>query len=367
MGIQVVEAYPDQGGGRRALRFVVALIGVLLLLVGLIALGLTVAVAAAVVIGASQGDNEGLTEAAQALGIFGAIAVVGLWLGMRAVRGRRRLGLFLRRFGYLEATRTMSATVAGQSGQMWRMVTLDDANVAPVGTARRNRRVTWWLAAAAFALAAFCVVSALTSEPASVEPTGDIVSDIVGTAIAGFVQILVLIFVFMFALVVVVIGVAAGAASRAARAATEQASVVINAPQQVSRAAARIRRNNRRVFGARLVVARVATPLWQDVVRQLAGVSDAVVIDVSHATDNLLWEVENMRTPGRPLVLVCHRDRIATLLYAATAPAGGPGGVAPADVRLARALDGHEVLVYGSGEVEQRAFARSLRNRLSAV
>ena len=139
--------------------------------------------------------------------------------------------------------------------------------------------------------------------------------------------------------------------------------MVIDSPHQVSRAATRIRRNNRRVFGARLVVARVATPLWQDVVRHLAAVSDAVVIDVSHATDNLLWEVENMRTPGRPLVLVCHRDRIATLLYAGTAP----GGAAPADIRLAHALDGHEVLVYGSGEAEQRAFARSLRNRLAAV
>ena len=61
--------------------------------------------------------------------------------------------------------------------------------------------------------------------------------------------------------------------------------------------------------------------------------------------------------------LVCHRDRIATLLYAGTAP----GGAAPADIRLAHALDGHEVLVYGSGEAEQRAFARSLRNRLAAV
>jgi hypothetical protein len=43
-------------------------------------------------------------------------AIVGLWLGVRALRGHRRLGLFLRRFGYGEATRTMSAVVAGQVG-----------------------------------------------------------------------------------------------------------------------------------------------------------------------------------------------------------------------------------------------------------
>ena len=144
--------------GRRSarLRFVVALVGVLLLLVGLIALGLTLLVAVAVVIGATGSRRQRGSElGVQMLVTFGAIAVVGLWLGKRAVRGRRPLGLFLRRFGYLEATRTMSATVAGQAGQMWRMVTLDDANVAPMGTARRGRRVTWWLAAAA-RLAAFC-------------------------------------------------------------------------------------------------------------------------------------------------------------------------------------------------------------------
>ena len=127
-----------------------------------------------------------------------------------------------------------------------------------------------------------------------------------------------------------------------------------------------IRRNNRRVFGSRLVVARVATPLWQDVVRQLAAVCDAVVIDVSLASDNVLWEVESMRAPGRQLVLVCHRDRIAHLLHAAAGlVAAGPQSAA--DVRLARALDGHEVLVYGSSEAEQRRFARSLRNRLATT
>lgn len=247
------------------------------------------------------------------------------------------------------------------------MVTLDDASVAPLGTARRHRRVARWLAVLAFALVAWVVAAALTSEPATYESTGDFAGDIMGAIIAVIVQVLFLIVLFAFAIVIAVLGAAAMAGSRAARAATERASVVIERADQVRGTAARIRRNNRRVFGSRLVVARVATPLWQDVVHQLAGVCDAVVIDVSHASDNVLWEVESLRTPGRQLVLVCHRDRIAHLLHAAAAPAGGPGSATSADVRLARALDGHEVLAYGSGETEQRRFARSLRNRLATT
>ena len=56
----------------------------------------------------------------------------------------------------------------------------------------------------------------------------------------------------------------------------------------------------------------------------------------------------------------------ANLLHAATGlVAAGPQSAA--DVRLAHALDGHEVLVYGSSEADQRRFARSLRNRLATT
>jgi hypothetical protein len=59
-------------------------------------------------------------------------AVLGLALGVRLVRGRRRLVLFLRRFGHTAATH--AATVAAASiGSRWRLVTLDDAQIVPVG------------------------------------------------------------------------------------------------------------------------------------------------------------------------------------------------------------------------------------------
>src|SRR5215813_5863108 len=65
---------------------------------------------------------------------WGAVttAVLGLVLGVRLVRGRRRLVLFLRRFGHSAATH--AATVAAASiGGRWRLVTLDDAQIVPIG------------------------------------------------------------------------------------------------------------------------------------------------------------------------------------------------------------------------------------------
>lgn len=53
-------------------------------------------------------------------------------VGVRLVRGNRRLVLFLRRFGHSQATAalTYAATTIGRS---WRLVTLDDAQIAPIG------------------------------------------------------------------------------------------------------------------------------------------------------------------------------------------------------------------------------------------
>ncbi|MEW8102774.1 MAG: hypothetical protein AB2785_13535, partial [Candidatus Thiodiazotropha endolucinida] len=45
------------------------------------------------------------------------------------IRGRRRLVLFLRRFGYDEATEALSFAAASTMGQRWRLVTLDDTTV----------------------------------------------------------------------------------------------------------------------------------------------------------------------------------------------------------------------------------------------
>lgn len=168
--------------------------------------------------------------------------------------------------------------------------------------------------------------------------------------------------VLIGSMIVLAVAIVAGAANRAARRAQRQASVVIDADRDVAPTATLIAKRNRRILGSRLVVARVAGPQWRATVRALAGVADAVVIDLSQPTENVVWEVEVMRAFVKDRwVLVCHRDRLDSLTNPSLAPAGSPHH------RLAGLLDGQEILTYGGGRAEERRFARSLRNKLNAV
>jgi hypothetical protein len=115
-------------------------------------------------------------------------------------------------------------------------------------------------------------------------------------------------------------------------------------------------------MAARLVVVAVPTAFWQRAVHGLAAVCDVVIIDVSRPTENLLWEMRNIKPlfHGR-WVLVGARDHVAPLADAQTAAGHDPVGL------LARMLDGERVLVYGPDPADRRRFARSLRRSLEQV
>jgi hypothetical protein len=49
--------------------------------------------------------------------------------------------LFLRRFGYDDATGAVTFAVTRTIGNTWRLVTLDDAEIAPLGVATSTRGV----------------------------------------------------------------------------------------------------------------------------------------------------------------------------------------------------------------------------------
>jgi hypothetical protein len=53
--------------------------------------------------------------------------------GLRLVRGARTSVLFLRRFGYTDATRAVTFAVLKTIGRTWRLVTLDDKQTEALG------------------------------------------------------------------------------------------------------------------------------------------------------------------------------------------------------------------------------------------
>ncbi len=371
MSVRVIASYPSAHPFRALGRAVAATIGILLMAAGVLTASIPLVFLFALIY--SGGDLEMDAESARLVAIATAIAIGGLWVGRLLLRGRRRLGLFLRRFGYGDATRTISGVVAGGAGRSWRMVTLDDAQIAPIGTARRHRRFSLVVAVLGVAVVAAALYwlfggglvsyAENLSQDMETSPTTDGFGQALGEII-GFIIIaaLVGIVVLIGSMIVLAIAIVAGAANRAARRAQRQATVVINSDKDVVPTATLIGKRNRRILGSRLVVARVAGPQWRAMVRALAGVSDAVVIDLSQATENLVWEVEVMRAFARDRwVLVCHRDRLGPLTDTGLAPAGSPYH------QLAILLDGEDVLPYGTGTAEVRRFARSLRNKLNAV
>lgn len=79
-------------------------------------------------------------EAIRITTLCAILAVVCLPVAARLLRGRRQLVLFLRRFGFDDATRTLTHASSVAVGRAWRLVTLDHDRVAPRGGPPRQRR-----------------------------------------------------------------------------------------------------------------------------------------------------------------------------------------------------------------------------------
>ena len=223
------------------------------------------------------------TGRARVIVVSFALAAVLIYLAGRSLlRGRRRLGLFLRRFGYGEATRTISRVVAGRTGRSWRIVTLDDALIAPIGTRRRWMSTLVAVVAAGVAVVALFwlfgdglrdYVNGLNLQDGTAEADDAFGVRVGGVLVAAYAGAVVLIGA---AVAAVVAGIGA-MTRRSARRAKRQASVVIDRHEQVTPVARLIAKRNRRILGSRLVVSRVDTAYWQPTATALANVADVII------------------------------------------------------------------------------------------
>jgi hypothetical protein len=380
MAVRIVQDVPSAGGLRRLGRAIAVLLGAALLLAGMVTA--VVPLLYLLLFIASINDPNVSTdlsaEEGRLLAITVTIALAGPLLGLRLIRGRRRLGLFLRKFGLADPTQTVTYALITAVGRRVRLVTLDDAAVAPVGVARGRRPLLWLvtllpLVAVGLVLAWFAgggfdaFVTRTADEAASQVHEDDPIAQLFGVLFASILGIIVAVVLVLFMVLLVILlgtvimlfgGSAALAARRAQRAATQS----ITTSQAIAPTAARIARRSRAILGAQLVVVKVAESLWQEAVRRLGAVADVVVIDVSAPTENLLWEVATMR-PGFAdrWILVGAHDAVAGLAAPQTLPADSP------QRRLALALDGDQILAYGSTRADQRRFTRALRRRRDAL
>jgi len=298
--------------------------------------------------------------------------LVLFWLGMHLARGRRHLVLFLRRFGFDDASLTLTYAVNGAMGRRWRLVTLDDSEIKPVGVGRRVRlvwRIARWLALATLvgAVAYIAVwwlgggIDSVIDRIFNDADTGnqDSFGDAIGAAIGATVAaVVVLAFLVLFAIIAIstlsVLSVGLWQGDRAVRRAEGAKALILDNATDIAPVVDRIRGHAGKIQAPRLIVLKVSDAIWRDVVEELAEEASIALLDVSDPTDHLLWEVGVLQGDVRARMLpIGRRDRVEALVSAAhDSPAG----------RLRTLLNEETVLVYepNGGRSGARRFARSL-------
>jgi uncharacterized membrane protein len=331
--MRLVEAAADPGGtaGQSFLRFLRQSLGFVLVVVSCLATAVFAFVTLVTVADLTGAESSNWV----AMAVSGIAAIAAFGAGVRLFRGRRRLVLFLRRFGFTGATRALSEAVADSLGHDWRLITLDDAEVASIGVHRRSRRavrIGWLAVLAVVGLGLWMFVSINSSSTSG--------------GLGGIVAfVLVVLLLVCVGVVVLVASLFLAVGTRALRRAERSKALAITRPEEVERSARRVKRQATRFFAPRLIVARVTSPLWREVVERLLQVADVVIVDVSELSPNMLWELGVLSEHRRPWVAVGQVERLRA-----------------ADGRLALAVGDRDVLTYQ----EQRlaGFGPALRRSL---
>ncbi|MFP5318641.1 MAG: hypothetical protein ACLGI2_10150 [Acidimicrobiia bacterium] len=377
----VVEDVPGGDEPVRVWRVPVVLAGLALVVVGVLGLvPVMFVIGAAVLFFRLEGELD-LGEDPMVWVWTVGLAVAGyvvLRVGIRLLRGRRQSALFLRRFGFTDATRVLSGAVARGLGRRWRLITLDDLEVVPVGVRGRGRNLVrvgpWLLGLSVIALVVWvlppwfdaqfdqAVSEAVDSaaERADAEGTNPLAA-VFGVAITALVVGMVMGVVLL--LVTLAPIALAGAltlfgfgARHALRQAEGRRAVHVNRAAEVDKAVKRVERATNRIYAPRLTVVRCAHDVWQSVVRRFAQLTDVTLIDVSDVSSGLLWELTELGPDlSDSWVLVGSRERLDALL----------ADPSPNAVRLRALLDGQTVLAYRPESTAR--FEEALKARLALV
>jgi hypothetical protein len=415
MAINIIFDCPAHQTSRSLARMVARLLGSLLVAIGLIASVVAIPsgfVTLGHLIGIWQHEQVyppdfpvHQIEIACAVSII--VAFLGLRYGRRIIRGHRRVVLFLRRFGYQGSMQVVTFAIANTIGSTWRLVTLDDAAIAPMGVdssvrlafgiGERLVRIAvgsgkgvmvsfkwitgamWSVVALQAAVAApewrhllvdgtferyvriYATVMQRRIPWAYFEPSLSGAFAVLMTAAAfAFVGLLVVMaaLVALFPLFGIVV-FASMSADALKKAEGEKKQTLLDA-WHVRSTVSEISQRSRQTFAARLVVVSVASPIWQETVSAFASIAAASIIDISDPTENLLWELAELeRLCAGRIILIGEHSRIA----------GWADGISQDEhrlsARLTELLGDRDVLAYTTDRKGMRRFARALFAKLS--
>jgi hypothetical protein len=417
MGVTVVFDHPRRHAGARIGARAVGASGVLLAGVGLVLCTVSVvgalALLGALVVGvlpaqvvdalparvAALGSDRPADLVPALVGVVLALLVgwAVIRLGLAVLRRGRRAVLFLRRFGFDEATRAVTAATRAL-GRAWRLVTLDDSAVEPVGVRRSSAfRISQGAVRVAGGVLGFGVLLAVVAAGRWLDRAGRL-SDTQGQLplpdpfgwreSQGSSAELMLALAWLFAapllfwlalgllrLVTLPARTFAHRVDRAATAAGALAEERVSTVEEIAGVAATVEQMKRRVFSPQLMVVRSDNAVWHETVQRLLLSTEVTLVDVSRPTESLLWEIgELTATDDGRCVFVGDYERLARFVpgVARDLPEGwpvyhyDPTSAGPEAVvgQILRLLDGREVLAYGHGRDALVRFSRALRGRL---
>lgn len=333
-------------------------------------------------------------------------AIAGVKYGRRLFRGRRGTVLFLRRFGYDGSMQVVTYAVAETIGVAWRLVTLDDDEIAPLGVDTASKVVfgtgerlvklaqtfykvvmivfPWaiWGMCGVVGLqvlmvwpdwrrlftdgtvdrytAIFSAVMDGRIPSAYFEPSLPGAFAVLATGLMLGLAGLLIIFVTLLAMFPLFGFVMfATSSAEALRKAEREKTATINTAQEVGPLASELSRLGSQTFAPRLVVVRVASSIWHQTVSALASVAVATIVDLSEPTANLMWEI------GELVRLGGHDRCIFIVDHARLDDAGNfRDGAAGFAANLTLLVGDADVLAYRTDRSGMRRFARALYGRL---
>lgn len=311
-------------------------------------------------------DTYGITVLAT------AISIILIIPGHRLIRGTRRLVLFLRRFGFIDATQALTFALATAIGKSWRVVTLDDVQVAPLGVKGGIRWVSISIGIFAILVVILSIVwvfgggfeeilSGVMNQQmeAAENPIAGIVTAMVVGLAAG---LLILGFVLIPAAFFISVSLFAWGVNFSVRQAERSKVTEISNVKTIEHTSRKISRQARGIFSPRLMVVRVASNAWKETVRKLAEKSSAVIIDISEPTENLLWEITALKPIiGSRWILVGERNHLLDVTSTFSKEQS------PVIQNLLNILENETVIAYTNEQNKRKFFARILREKLDSL
>jgi hypothetical protein len=422
MAVRIVLDCPHPYVGRRLREAVAALVGVVLAVIGTVAWLLIIPMSV-LAFAWLRGENINLDlddgrviPAGSLLAVWGAaagcIVLRFRGRGLKLVRGARTSVLFLRRFGYSEATQAVTFAVTRTLGRTWRLVTLDDNQIAPVGIPAGPKyffTISHGVMRAILApfqifrfypvaLGLTIAVIAFDIGRTVLGPARDVTVEGVATRYFEILEVLlsqrfpVEALQFdppgVFALFLIVMGwplvvlppIAAAVPPWAwlaalafftyiafsidvVRSADKGRTREVEHDADIWQALQHVSEASQRLLAPRLFVLRVDSGIWHETVSRFARKASVALIDISEPSPHLLWEVEELTLRTKtPCVFIGEYDRVA--------PLGDDNVRSPAELsfpQLALLVGDLEVLAYTTDGAGLRRFARALRGKLQEV